>query len=201
MKLIKLLPAILVLFLFVGNAFCQQPTGTLKGIVTDPLGSLIVNGTILLKDARGAERKTSTNSSGLFEFKSLAAGKYGLKVVAAGFDLFEEKNVEVIAGRTTQFDLQLTIASVEQSVTVDQKGVSTDADRNADAMILSGRDLDALPSDPDALASALQAMAGPTIGENGAAQVKVDGFSNGQIPPKEAIREVRVNQNPYSAEN
>ena len=43
-------------------------------------------------------------------------------------------------------------------------------------------------------------MAGPTGGEN-APQVKVDGFSNGQIPPKEAIRGVRINQNPYSAEN
>lgn len=29
----------------------------------------------------------------------------------------------------------------------------------------------------------------------------MDGFSNGQIPPKEAIREVRINQNPYAAEN
>src|SRR5207237_1609539 len=60
--------------------------------------------------------------------------------------------------------------------------------------------LEALPNEPEALAAALRAMAGPTQGENGP-QVKVDGFSNGQIPPKEAIREVRINQNPYSAEN
>src|SRR2546423_14310650 len=32
-------------------------------------------------------------------------------------------------------------------------------------------------------------------------QVTVDGFSNGKVPPKEAIREVRINQNPYAAEN
>src|SRR5205085_8011305 len=56
-------------------------------------------------------------------------------------------------------------------------------------------------TDPDALAAALQAMAGPPQTEGGNAQVKVDGFSNGTIPPKESIREVRINQNPYSAEN
>ncbi len=49
--------------------------------------------------------------------------------------------------------------------------------------------------------AALQSLAGPGDPETGGAQVKVDGFSNGQIPPKEAIREVRVNNNPFSAEN
>src|SRR5205807_2736829 len=48
------------------------------------------------------------------------------------------------------------------------KGVSTDAD----AMILRERELEALPNEPEALAAALQAMAGPTQGENGP-QVKV----------------------------
>ena len=74
-------------------------------------------------------------------------------------------------------------------------------DNNASALVLRGRELEALPNDPQALASALQAMAGPTDTEGGGAQIKVDGFSNGQIPPKEAIREVRINQNPFSAEN
>jgi len=64
--------------------------------------------------------------------------------------------------------------------------------------VLRGQDLDALPNDPNALQAALQALAGPADPESGAGpQVKVDGFSNGQIPPKEAIREVRINNNPY----
>ena len=100
-------------------------------------------------------------------------------------------------------DMQLSIGSVEQIVTVDNKGVSTDSDRNADALVLGLKELEALPTDPDALAAALQAMAGPSLGDEngGTAQIKVDGFSNGKIPPKDQIREVRINQNPYSAEN
>jgi hypothetical protein len=178
----------------------QQATGALKGTVTDPAGGLIVNATVVLRDAKGGERKATSNSNGGFEFKSLPQGFYDLTAVAPGFDPYEEKRIEVRLGRTTPLDLQLNIASVEQSVTVDQKGLSTDADRNADAVVLRERELEALPSDPDAFASALQALAGPPQGENGP-QIKVDGFSNGQIPPKEAIREVRINQNPYAAEN
>ena len=157
--------------------------------------------TIVAKDSKGTERTATTNAMGTYDIRSLAPGKYDLKVSAPGFTVLEEKNVVVKAGHATNLDLQLSIETLEQSVTIDnRKGVSTDSDRNGDAVILGGRELEALPDDPEALSAALQAMAGPPQGENGP-QVTVNGFSNGQMPPKEAIREVRINQNPYSAEN
>ncbi|MEJ7712368.1 MAG: hypothetical protein WKF84_21545 [Pyrinomonadaceae bacterium] len=55
------------------------------------------------------------------------------------------------------------------------------------------------PEDPDDLASALQALAGPSAGPNGG-QVYIDGFTGGRLPPRESIREIRVNQNPFAAE-
>jgi hypothetical protein len=198
---VKNLPACLFFLLALAvSGFAQQNTGSIGGTVTDQLKGLVVNATVVAKDDRGNERTTTTNANGSYEFRSLAPGKYQLTVTAAGFSVLEETNVEVKAGRATTLDLQLIVGSLEQTVTIDNKGVSTDADRNADALILGQRELEALPNEPEALAAALQAMAGPSQGENGA-QVKVDGFSNGQIPPKEAIREVRINQNPYSAEN
>ena len=45
----------------------------------------------------------------------------------------------------------------------------------------------------------MQALAGPSAGPNGG-QIYVDGFTGGQLPPKSAIREIRINQNPFSAE-
>jgi Carboxypeptidase regulatory-like domain/TonB dependent receptor len=190
----------LLLVILASESFSQQGTGSIKGTITDQLDGLVTNATIVVKDAKGTERTVTTNSSGAYEFRSLTSGNYALKVSATGFSVLEEKKVVVKPGATTTLDLQLSIAALEQQVTVDNKGVSTDSDRNGDAMVLRGRELEALPNDPDALAAALQAMAGPTQGEN-APQVTVDGFSNGSVPPKEAIREVRINQNPYSAEN
>jgi uncharacterized membrane protein YgcG len=65
--------------------------------------------------------------------------------------------------------------------------------------VLSGKDLEALPDDPDELQSDLEALAGPSAGPNGG-QLYIDGFTAGQLPPKSSIREIRINQNPFSAE-
>ena len=43
------------------------------------------------------------------------------------------------------------------------------------------------------------ALAGPSAGPNGAS-IFIDGFSGGELPPKETIREIRINQNPFSPE-
>ena len=180
----------------------QQTTGALKGTVTDQLGSLVVGAKVTLRNARGVSTTANTNSSGVYEFRRLEAGKYELRIDSPGFSVFEDKAVEIQARDLKTLNVQLEVAFEDQQVTVDDRNISTDADNNANALVLRGKELEALPNDPQALAATLQAMAGPTDPEaGGQAQIKVDGFSNGQIPPKEAIREVRINNNPFSAEN
>ncbi len=70
---------------------------------------------------------------------------------------------------------------------------------NANTIVLQGKDLEALSDDPDELESELQALAGPSAGPNGG-QIYIDGFTAGQLPPKASIREIRINQNPFSSE-
>src|SRR5690349_19486043 len=182
--------------------FTQQNTGALQGTVTDQLGSLVVGAKVTVRNARGVANTTTTNSSGVYEFRRLEPGIYELKIVSPGFSVYEEKEIEIQARELKTVNAQLEVGLEEQQVTVDDRNMSTDSDNNQNALVLRGRELEALPNDPQALAAALQAMAGPADPEAGGnAQVKVDGFSNGQIPPKEAIREVRINNNPFSAEN
>src|SRR5207248_10977107 len=78
-------------------------------------------------------------------------------------------------------------------------GLSTDATNNAGALVLRGADLDALSDDPDDLMADLQALAGPSAGPNGGS-IFIDGFSGGDLPAKNSIREIRINQNPFSPE-
>ncbi len=180
----------------------QQNTGALRGTVTDQLGSLVIGAKVTVRNSRGVVTTATTNSSGVYEFRRLEPGTYELKVVSPGFSVYEEKEIEIQARELKTVNAQLEVALEDQQVTVDDRHISTDSDNNQNALVLRGRELEALPNDPQALASALQAMAGPADPEAGGnAQVKVDGFSNGQIPPKEAIREVRINNNPFSAEN
>ncbi|HKS10927.1 MAG TPA: carboxypeptidase regulatory-like domain-containing protein [Pyrinomonadaceae bacterium] len=196
-----LLRCVILLCALAVSTAAQQTTGALKGTVTDQLDSLVVGATVTLKNSNGVETSATSNSSGVYEFKRLAPGTYEMRITAPGFNVYEEKSVEINARESHTLNAQLTVAFENQEVTVDDRNISTDSDNNAGAVVLRGRDLEALPNDPQALMAALQALAGPADPEGGGPQVKVDGFSNGQVPPKEAIREVRVNNNPWSAEN
>ncbi|MFL6229820.1 MAG: carboxypeptidase regulatory-like domain-containing protein, partial [Pyrinomonadaceae bacterium] len=178
----------------------QQPTGSLRGVVKDEQGGVIVGATVTLIDASGAEKAAATNQEGVYTFTGIAPGHYLVRAVQGGFAQFENADVNVTGTGRERLDITLAIALTEESVSVtDKPGVNTEADNNQSALVIKDKDLDALPDDPDDLAAALQALAGPAAGPNGG-QIYVDGFSNGQIPPKDAIREIRINQNPFSAE-
>ena len=107
----------------------------------------------------------------------------------------------VFSGKTTPENVMLQIPVEQQQVQVgaDSATVDTDPDNNASAIIIKGKDLDALSDDPDELQDELTALAGPAAGPSGA-QIYIDGFTGGTLPPKSSIREIRVNQNPFSAQ-
>jgi len=176
----------------------QQARGTLRGLITDELGAAIVGANVTLTDATGAQKKTTTNGEGVYSFVALAPGKYTLQAAAPGFAPSETKEVEVTTARQN-VDLTLRV-TIEEKVTVAETAVSTEATNNANQTVIGGKDLDALPDDPDELAAALQALAGPSVGPNGG-QIFIDGFTGGNLPSKDAIREIRINQNPFAAEN
>jgi hypothetical protein len=182
-------------------ASAQQTTASLRGVVTDEFGGVIIGATVNVIDQSGAQKTATTGDDGTYTVSGLAPGRYTVSVQAAGFAVYENAEVDVVAGRRAQLDVKLGVTIEEQKVTVaSETPVSTEAENNADQVVLKGQDLDALPDDPDELAAALQALAGPSAGPNGG-QIFIDGFTGGRIPPKESIREIRINQNPFTAEN
>src|ERR1700730_12590630 len=180
----------------------QTSTATLRGQVTDPSGSAVGTATVLLTTPNGDAITANTNRDGIYEIKGLAPGKYGVKVIAPGFTTFEQPSLELSPGQIQKLDVKLTIETQEQKVMVtDEAGAALDVNpaSNAGAIVIQGKDLDALSDDPDELQSELQALAGPSAGPNGG-QIYIDGFTAGQLPPKASIREIRINQNPFSSE-
>jgi hypothetical protein len=77
--------------------------------------------------------------------------------------------------------------------------VNVDAENSAAMLVLRGAALDALPEGPGGLAAALRFLAVRSVSPDGP-QIVVNGFSGGRIPPKSSIREIRINQNPFSAQ-
>ena len=191
----------LILLLSVVVVFAQQSRGTLRGVISDELGATIVGATVTLTGPDGVDKIAVTNNDGAYSFTALAPGKYLLRAEASGFAGSEVSEVDVNAGQRATLDMTLKVTIEEQKVTIDaETPISTDSTANANQTLITGKDLDALPDDPDELAAALQALAGPSAGPNGG-QIFVDGFTGGRLPPKESIREIRINQNPFAAEN
>jgi hypothetical protein len=180
----------------------QAPTtGTLRGQVTDPSGSTVSGAAILLTAPNGNSVDAVTGKDGSYEVAGLAPGTYSLKVVAQGFGLFTAQNIAVKPGQVQTLKIALSLEEQKLEIHVEDSPTQLDVnpENNAGAIILKDKDLEALSDDPDELREELQALAGPSAGPNGG-QIYIDGFTAGQLPPKASIREIRINQNPFSAE-
>ena len=197
----RLCIACVLALVFVAALAAQATTGVLRGQVTDPSGGAVVGATVLLITPSGAAMDTTTNKDGVYEFKDLAPGKYELKAVAQGFATFTKSGVMITAGQTARVNISLEIEVQQEKVTVSSTTAQVDVNpaNNANTIVMEGKDLEALSDDPDELQSELQALAGPSAGPNGG-QIYIDGFTAGQLPPKASIREIRINQNPFSSE-
>lgn len=181
------------------SAFAQA-NGSLAGQIQDTLGAAVVGASVTVVAADGKEKITTSNQRGEFSMNGLAPGKYTVKVKATKFALYENTEVEIVSGQKAELTVPLTVEAVAENVDVNGSDtVSNDPANNASATVLKEKDLEALPDDPDELEAALQALAGASAGPNGG-QIYIDGFTGGQLPPKESIREIRINSNPFSAE-
>lgn len=203
MKLQRYLRFFIIVLIFSLSATClfaQTAAGALRGQIADPSGAAIPGASVIMTPAAGSPIVVQSNGQGIYEFKTLPAGKYTLTVSAQGFTVYENDNI-VIADQPLRLNVAMNIAVEEQKVQVSDTAPTIDVNpsSNAGAIVISGKELEALPDDPDELQSDLEALAGPSAGPNGG-QMYIDGFTAGQLPPKSSIREIRVNQNPFSSE-
>ena len=191
----------LLLFASAGIACAQTPTGGIRGTVTDPSGALIPSAQIVITNSDGFSRSVSSHADGTFALDHLVPGRYAASITATGFASSTVADIPVYSGKTTPENLTLQLPVEQQQVQVNDQGLSVDtsADNNASAIVIKGKDLDALSDDPDEMQDELTALAGPAAGPNGG-QIYIDGFTGGQLPPKSSIREIRINQNPFSAQ-
>lgn len=200
LKHLRFMLAFIAILTFSGSVF-SQAAGSLRGVVKDPSGAVIPGAVVTAKSATGQTASATSGADGTYQLKGLTPGQYSISATAEDFAPFLKAGVAVAAGKPQTLDISMEIEVVKQNVQVESEGSTLDtaSANNANTVVLSGKDLDALSDDPDELQSELQALAGPSAGPNGG-QMYIDGFTAGQLPPKSAIREIRINQNPFSAQ-
>lgn len=180
-----------------GAGHAQQHTAILGGVVTDPTGALVTTATVTLHPASGRSDLTvATTHNGRYTIAGEPGTPYTFTVTAPGFAPYFKADLELDPDRPATVDVQLKIAVQNQQIAVsDDAAGLADPNRNGDSLVLNGAAIDRLPLDSAVLMQQLQALSGGPSPE-----FFVDGFSGASLPPRDTIREIRINQNPYSAQ-
>ncbi|MBV8630731.1 MAG: carboxypeptidase regulatory-like domain-containing protein [Silvibacterium sp.] len=176
-------------------ASAQVSASAISGAVTDPAGALVPSAHIQIAAQDGNVLSATTDAAGVFRFLPIPPGTYSLSVEARGFRT-DERSIILQPGQQLRLVIALKIEIQRQQVAVSDRALDTSPDHNQGAIILKGDLLDTFSTDPQQLKLQIQAMAG---GESGT-KFFVDGFTATRLPPKSSIREIRINENPFSAQ-
>src|SRR3981081_4444896 len=100
------------------------PAGSVQGTITDATGSIVPNASVELQNAStNLLLKTTTNTSGFYQFLNLPPGPYSLNVTAGGFRKHTVSDVTVVVDQIVSLDLKLEVGAVTETVEV-KGGVS-----------------------------------------------------------------------------
>ncbi len=170
--------------------------GVLHGTVSDPSGAKIEHAAVHVEGSN-LQRDLRTDSTGQFGLL-LPPGTYQVAISAPGFRIYHV-TIRITGGSApASINAMLRIAALPEHVTVPLDDNSTDAADNKSALVFKTGQLEEFSDDDSAFQKEIEALAGG--GGLRSPAVYVNGFSNGRFPPKSTISEIRINQNPYSAE-
>lgn len=181
-----------------GDHDAPREVGHLLVIARDAQGGRLPGATVVFSapagDASGAPRVLITDASGE-AMLDVAPGDYRLVVELPGF---ETATVDAIVrpSETAEAVATLSLGGYAEQVSVKaQPEVFVPPTADGQVETLSEREIEQLPDDPDELALAIEALAG--VG----AEIRVNGFEGGTLPPKDQIQVVRIRKDPFSTDS
>jgi len=191
----RVLSGIAVLILSVLTCLAQT-SASLEVTVRDPSGALVNKAQVQLIRNGKPQSSVQTNQRGEARFNKVAAGRYQVHIEAAGFKEQDLDDVELSAGvNRKEISLEIDAIKVDVDVADDAQVRNTNPNGPTFSNVLTADQIAQLPDDPDEFENAINQLAGP------GAQLRVNGFRGGKLPPKSQIREIRFRLNPYAAEN
>jgi len=187
---------------------------TVQGNVADPSGAIVPNAEVDLLNADGTVAGT-TKSDGVGNFLMAAphAGSFTLVISEPGFETVHLPvtvtpnvvSVKVPAAHVMAAPLHITlpIAAVSTNVRVngDTDEDLTASEDNRDSSVLTSSDLKALPIFDNDYVTAMSSFLDDSASGTGGSGLMVDGVeANRAMVSASAVQEVRINQDPYSAQ-
>jgi outer membrane receptor protein involved in Fe transport len=223
----RIILAVLVALCTVGNAAAQQTTGSIQGRITDAQGSAVPGVTVTSKNTEtGFTRSEVSDAEGVYRLIGLPVGTYDMTAELQGFSRFERKTVIVNVGQTLPIDITMSVANIQETVTVTGESPLIETSSSAVGGVVDVARLESLPLNGRQFANAAVTIPGvmlgyhsdptkstqfsPQIGGGNGRNVnyQIDGGDNNddtvggllQLFPLEAIQEFQFVTSRYKAE-
>lgn len=202
-----------------------QGTAYLTGNVTDSSGAAIPGATLVIKNtATGATQTLKTTGDGVYRSPALSAGTYDITVSAKGFQQAVSSNVALLVGQPRGVNFTLKVGQVSQTVMVTSAPAQLRTQEAGLGQTVTYNQVAKLPyfsRSAGVLLSLAPGVryAGEDVISYGASRYNVAGYTNVNVmidgandtgdredvaqmvlnPSVETLREVKVNENQYSA--
>jgi hypothetical protein len=203
----------------------QVTTASITGIVSDPTGARVANVKLrLANEETGVGMTAETGAQGEYTFPLLNAGRYTLTTDAAGFKSSTQTGILLELGRVTRLDITLQLGQVDEKVVVTGEAPLLESETATVGQFIENRSIVDMPLNNRRVGQIMALMghavyiAGDVIrprysiagSRSDSQQWLIDGVNSSNIalevsqalfnPPVEAVQEIRVQQNGYSAE-
>ena len=123
----------------------QSNYAVVRGSILDPQHRPIAGARVhIVASATGAEREVASNATGLYEVAGLQPGAYTLTVDNPGFKQATQ-NIELEVGQQATLDLQLSLGSESQTVTVQASREILKTQDASVGEVVDQRSVDSLP--------------------------------------------------------
>jgi outer membrane receptor protein involved in Fe transport len=206
-----------------------QGNGTIHGTVTDPAGAAVPGAKVIaLLDERGTIRELATSPEGDYIFPALAVGTYTITVEAQGFKTFRRSGVTLTTEQNVRVDVRVEVGNVTESVSVTAEAPLVDSRSSVVGTLIDSRRVTDLPLNGRNIIGLAALLPGATnvtapqtfTGDRSGPTLNVSGSRGNQnlflfdgqqfnavfrntglnYPPPDALQEVKVLTNSFSAE-
>ena len=130
-----------------GSMFSQTAsTGALTGVTLDPSGAVLPG--VILHLAQGnpsAEKSTTSDNNGRFDFLLLQPGTYELQASKADFNLVSQPNIHVHVTETLRLELHLELATRVERTQVSAEPLMIQLDASALGTVMNKDTISGLP--------------------------------------------------------
>ena len=99
--------------------FAQEFRGRINGTITDNTGAILPGVTVTATSPALIQPQVQvTGADGSFRFLALNPGVYAIEFDLAGFQKVQRKDIRVVINQTLTVDMQLNVATLQETVTV-----------------------------------------------------------------------------------